>query len=296
PSKGVHVILEKKRLPVEDAVVMSTRTDKRIVFVIPRHEMVILGTTDTDFSGDPADVHTDAGDVDYIVEVAKRYFPGAKLTRDDFISSYAGVRPLVADDASTESGTSREHLIIADPRNVTFVAGGKYTTYRHMGEQTINTALKNFSLEERVRFGRNDTKTPLNPAASPSNLERARRMTQCWSDETPFFSEKDVAFLVGRHGMEAEKLLEFATKNKIENIWELEASFAINQTMCLALDDFYLRRVPLFLTRRDHGLSEAPRIARYFANAFSWTDNELAENLKKIQNHIRHELSWQSTS
>ena len=90
----------------------------------------------------------------------------------------AGVRPLVADDAATESGTSREHIIIEDPRNITFVAGGKYTTYRLMGQQTVETALKNFSLEERMKFSQNNTKVPLNSLASPSNLERARAMIQ----------------------------------------------------------------------------------------------------------------------
>lgn len=291
PSKGIHLILEKKRLPVQDAVVMSTRTDKRIVFVIPRHEMVIVGTTDTDFSGDPADVHTDSADVKYILELMARYFPTAKITKEDFISSYAGVRPLVADDATTESGTSREHIIIPDPRNITFVAGGKYTTYRHMAEQTVETALKNFSLEERVKFGRNNTKTYLNPAASASNLERANRMIQRWSEETTF-SESEIGFLVDRHGMETETWLHYASKNQIQNIWELEAAFAIQQTMCLHLDDFYLRRVPLFLMRRDHGLSEGETLAQYFAQSLGWNESEKAKNLELVTRHIKHELSW----
>jgi glycerol-3-phosphate dehydrogenase len=294
PSKGVHVIIPKNRLPVGDAVVMSTRTDKRIVFVIPRHEMVIVGTTDTDYPGDPAFVHTDKSDINYIVKILGDYFPSANITEKDFISSYAGVRPLVADDASTESATSREHIIINDPRGVTFVAGGKYTTYRLMGKQTVDAALMNFSGDDKLKFARNNTKIPLNSKASPSNLERARAMTSRWSEEYGF-DEGEINLLVERHALEAKDLLARGASLKAKSIWELEAHHAIDHTMCLSLRDFYIRRVPLFLNRPDHGLSLAPALLQVFAARLGWSSAECETQLNAIHEHIRLELSWQNT-
>ena len=82
----------------------------------------------------------------------ERYFPGAKITAKDIIGCYAGVRPLIDDGAQTESKTSREHAIWTDPRGITFVSGGKYTTYRNMAEQTVMEVLRHFSIEERVQL------------------------------------------------------------------------------------------------------------------------------------------------
>ena len=114
---------------------------RRILFVIPWGERVILGTTDTDYSGDPADVRTDAADIRYILGVVNDAFPEARLTPADLISSWAGVRPLIASGATkagAPSDISRSHQIrVAEPGWID-VAGGKLTTYRLMAEQTVD--------------------------------------------------------------------------------------------------------------------------------------------------------------
>jgi glycerol-3-phosphate dehydrogenase len=137
PTKGAHVVADRSRLPVPAAVVLSH--GDRILFVIPWGERVILGATDTDYTGDPADVRTDASDVEYILGVVKTAFPRAALTRADLISSWAGVRPLVTSaHAGAPSDISRRHEIrVAEPGWID-VAGGKLTTYRLMAQQTVD--------------------------------------------------------------------------------------------------------------------------------------------------------------
>jgi glycerol-3-phosphate dehydrogenase len=291
PSKGIHVILEQKRLPVRDAVVMSTRSDKRIVFVIPRHEIVIVGTTDTDFPEDPSTVHSELSDVNYLLGILNEYFPNANVTKKDLIASYSGVRPLVSDNSATESATSREHLIFTDPRGVTFVAGGKYTTYRRMAEQTIDEALKYFSLDERTIYSKNHTKSPLNPLASEENLRRSRLMIDPWS-KTFKLAPGAVSRLIERHGLEAEALLKRTEKTKINSLWEIEAEHAIENTMCLNILDFYLRRTPLFLSYQDHGFQFLDAISQIFKSYFGWSDSELKNQVAALQNHIHFELGW----
>jgi len=138
-TKGSHIVTYRSRLPVATAVVLS-RGD-RILFVIPWGERVILGTTDTDYAGDPAEVRTDASDIEYILGVVNSAFPHARLTTADLISSWAGVRPLIANTRTatgTPSDISRRHEIsVAEPGWID-VAGGKLTTYRLMAQQVVD--------------------------------------------------------------------------------------------------------------------------------------------------------------
>ncbi len=298
PSKGIHLTFDRRRLQLNQAVVMASDDQKRIVFGIPRHEMIIVGTTDTDYSGDPADVKTTPEDVEYLLKVAGEYFPGAGLTAKDIISSYAGVRPLVDDGAATESKTSREHLIIHDPRNVTFVAGGKYTTYRRMAEQTVEVALAAFSLEEQVRFKNSVTKTPLNPKATVGSIEdslrRSPEIAQAYN-----MARSEIELLISRHGGEALDILQLGQRtvsdqnlNSEQKFWELEAEHAIRHTMCITLVDFFYRRSNLVLSRRDHGLIHLVNISRVFARNLGWSEAERQEQMTRVQAHIRHELAW----
>ena len=296
PSKGVHLTFDRRRLPLHQAVVMGA--EKRIVFGIPRHEMIIIGTTDTDYPGDPGQVSTTTDDVQYLMHVASEYFPGARLTTEDIVASYAGVRPLVDDGAETESKTSREHLILKDPRGVTFVAGGKYTTYRRMAEQTVAAVLESFSLEDQVRFGRNDTKRPLNELATAQGLENSLRRVEEWSREFELGADQ-VETLVGRHAEEAlEMLLEERAIGRTlgwkseERLWAIEAQHAIRNTMCLGLVDFYSRRSPLFLARPDHGLPFVFHLGQVFAQQLGWTDSRRQQEEKALHDYIKHELAW----
>lgn len=299
PSKGVHLTFDRRRFNLPEAVVMAADNDKRIVFGIPRHEMIIIGTTDTDFKDDPADVSATPEDVDYILRVAGEYFPGAKLKGSDIISSYAGVRPLVDDGSESESKTSREHLILHDPRNVTFVAGGKYTTYRLMAQQTMEAALAAYTLEDQVRFGKNKTKEPINPLATNESIDESLRFAGDWSKDFSL-GRNDVMELIWRHGEEALEILENELRHRAlpiglsseEKYWALEARHAIHQTMCMNLVDFYARRTHLFLARADHGLIHIAMLSKVFAHELGWSDAKRQEEAAGLQAYIRRELAW----
>jgi glycerol-3-phosphate dehydrogenase len=296
PTKGIHLTFDRKRLQLSDAIVMAA--GKRIVFGIPRHEMIVIGTTDTDFSGDPYDVNVNENDVHYLLGVAAEYFPGAKLQASDILASYAGVRPLVDDGAETESKTSREHVIIKDPRNVTFVAGGKYTTYRLMAQQSVEAALESFDLESQVRFGRNDTKRALNPLATETKMDESYRLSNQWARQFNL-NVNAVEMLISRHAGEALKILEDGERlpqaigeSSDERLWTLEARHAIRHTMCLNLIDFYVRRSPLFLARADHGLSYVGLLSRVFARELGWSDSRRQEEQAALLAHVQRELGW----
>lgn len=286
PTKGVHLTFEKKRLPLSSAVVMAA--EKRIVFGIPRHEMVIVGTTDTDFRDRPENVSANKEDVEYLLQVIHTYFPGAQITASDIVASYAGVRPLVHDGSSTEGKTSREHTIFTDQHGVTFVAGGKYTTYRLMAQEIVEECLQFFPEEQKKKWGPCQTYQPLNPLVTIETRKRHHEIEQEIS-RAGLLSREDVSLLVERHGSEA---LEIWKKHGPASYWELEARHAIDSTMCLRLVDFFTRRVPLFLSKVDHGVSLIPEISAVFARTLGWDGEKQKAEEKILADHMQRELAW----
>jgi glycerol-3-phosphate dehydrogenase len=135
-SKGVHLVVDRSRFPVRDAVVMAEGS--RILFAIPWGERTILGTTDTDYQGPLDSPDTDPADVRYILDVTNQNFPIANVTVDDVISTWSGLRPLIADPHGKPSDISRKHQIKMTEPGWIDVAGGKLTTYRLMAEQTVD--------------------------------------------------------------------------------------------------------------------------------------------------------------
>lgn len=291
PTKGIHLTLPKSRLPLSSAVVMGAEKSDRIVFGIPRHEMVVIGTTDTDYTGNPEDVTATNEDVDYLLGITDHYFPGAKIRKEDLIASYAGVRPLVKDDSASEGKTSREHVIFTDPRGVTFVAGGKYTTYRLMAQQVVDEALRHFSLEDRVHFRRGDTTVPLNEFTSPEYYQQSQILAKEWAEKF-VRPESEVRHLTERYGLEAEKILSRYDRNF--SLWQLEAAQAIENTMCLNLTDFYVRRVPLFLADPAHGLTVLDQVARVFQQMLKWTDEQTQSQKDALRASFQRELAWKN--
>jgi glycerol-3-phosphate dehydrogenase len=135
-TKGVHLVIERDRLRVPDAVVMTE--GKRILFAIPWGERVILGTTDTDYSGPLDQITTDSDDVDYILHVVNDRFPDARLHRGDIVGHWAGLRPLIARSRGGPSDISRSHKIYEPQPGWIDVSGGKLTTYRHIAQDVVD--------------------------------------------------------------------------------------------------------------------------------------------------------------
>lgn len=283
PTKGIHLIFPREKLPVSQAIVMAV--EKRIIFVIPRDEIVIVGTTDTDFDKDPGDVLASTEDVDYLLAATNKYFPELHLEKKDIISCYSGIRPLVDDGAQTEGKTSREHHIFKHSPHVTLVAGGKYTTYRSMAEEIVDGVLKNFPFEERMKWGPSKTISPLNPAATQEKMHRATlQAPQVAKDHN--LPLDLVRSIMGRHGEEAYSILNYMrlmpNGEAPERRWRAEAKFSIENEMCLNLTDFYWRRSPLFLFHQDNGMKHLRALALTFAATLGWSDGETQEQMESV--------------
>lgn len=290
PTKGIHLTFRKDRLPLSSAVVMGAEKGTRIVFGIPRHEMIIIGTTDTDYKDHPQNVTVTPEDVNYLLEVTEQYFPGAKLQKEDIVASYAGVRPLVQDGSDSEGKTSREHTIISiKKQGVTFVAGGKYTTYRLMCEEAVDKALRSFPFEDQMYFAKVNTAKALNPMVTSDLYHQAIVEHDQWAKDFEI-TESDARKLAERYGMEAKSILKSYPKGL--TYWQYEAAHAIDKEMCMDLVDFYTRRSSLYLAESDHGLRFLEEIVDVFRIKLVWTLEQGSAQIDRLQKFIEQDLSW----
>lgn len=137
-SKGVHVSIRRERFGVRNAVTIVHPRDGRVMFVLPAGTHAIIGTTDTFTDASPDEVRADASDIAYLLEAANAYFPDTRLTPDDVVAAWAGIRPLMPSSGSSVAA-SREHQVTTTPGMVT-ITGGKLTTYRVMAADVVDAA------------------------------------------------------------------------------------------------------------------------------------------------------------
>ncbi|MEK6623797.1 MAG: glycerol-3-phosphate dehydrogenase/oxidase, partial [Bdellovibrionota bacterium] len=140
PNKGSHLWFKKEALPIQAALVIQDKKG-RIIFVIPHNERILVGTTEVLVSPPFENLTASPGEIQYLINLLQDYFPHGNFGKSTMLSSFAGVRPLVRDDNSSDlSKTAREHKLYFPMHNLCVIAGGKYTTFRKMAEDVASWA------------------------------------------------------------------------------------------------------------------------------------------------------------
>ena len=150
PSQGIHLVLEKDFLPNKYAIMVPHTSDGRVMFAVPWHNHVVVGTTDTLIENHSLEPIALESEVDFVLETAGQYLV-KQPTRKDVLSVFAGLRPLAKpeDDNKATKEISRGHKIIISVSGLITIIGGKWTTYRKMAEDTIEKAIMLGGLPER---------------------------------------------------------------------------------------------------------------------------------------------------
>ncbi len=274
PTKGVHIVVPRDRLPVNHAVVITGPDDGRMMFAIPWDTHTYIGTTDTDFDSNPDDVYADTADIAYLLDATEHAFPGTGLTADDILGTWAGLRPLVDDDAERTSSVSREHQLVVSDDGLITIAGGKLTTYRKMGAEVLEAA-RNLLKSKGVHLDSCTTHTaPLVGGGTPAEaaeLERALGSELCDHFRDRFGSDWDA---IGRLAADDESLCQPLEEGLPYVMAEIV--HAITEEGALTLDDLLGRRTDILLKARGLGLECLDRVADVAARQLEW-DHERTE-------------------
>ena len=285
PTKGVHIVLDDTRLPVKHALMMAAPRDQRVVFCIPWGlGRTVVGTTDTFFDGKPDTIEPTLDDVEYLLETANAYLPGAKLTVEDVISTWSGLRPLLKpeDDVAGASQVSREHMIYERPGFVT-IAGGKLTTYRRMAAEVVDRALSQLGVGVKSQ----SANRPL-PGAEGVVESDEQLAALAASLHAAGLQDKASRYFSETYGVRAPKVLERTRADATAGeAMDAELPYlmaqvdeAVETELACTLDDVLGRRIQVMLRARDQGLGIAPRVAERMAARLGWAPQRREQELE----------------
>ncbi|HXI58760.1 MAG TPA: glycerol-3-phosphate dehydrogenase/oxidase [Polyangia bacterium] len=302
PTLGVHLVFDAARLPLGGRVtVLRSPRDNRLFFALPAGARTVIGTTDTDWTapghseraprlGDP--IVAARADVDYLLEAANHAFPAAALTADDVISTYAGLRPLVAVAAHTPSSTSREHEIIREADGVVSIVGGKLTTMRRMAEEVVDR-----SVEILRTRGFDDPVGPCLTAARPLPGGASEPSALGSSELAPEIADH----LRRTYGARAGRIVTAAAESdaladridpELPFLWA-EVVYAAKVEHAREVEDVLRRRIPLFRFARDQGLGAAERAGTLLGDTLGWSPARRTASVAAYRDAVALTRRWQ---
>lgn len=274
PSQGVHIVLDKKFLPGDYAMMVPKTSDGRVLFAVPWHDQVIVGTTDVPRDTPESEPHYLEQEVDFILKTAGLYMRPAP-TRSDIKAVFAGQRPLAAPekDGQKTKEISRSHKIMVSGNGLITITGGKWTSYRLMAEDTIDKAIKMGQLEKRKCVTRSYRLHGYKP-----NPDLSDHLYVYGSDR------EAIVDLARRDPALAEKLSPKYGYTMAEVAW------AVSQEMARTVDDVLARRVRLLFIDSREAIAAAPRVAALMARMLgkdkAWEEQQVADFKKIAANYV----------
>ena len=268
PSQGVHLVFDKSFLPGDDAIMIPKTSDGRVLFAVPWHDKVLVGTTDTNLDDHSLEPQAQEQEIEFILQTFNNYL-NKQVTRADVRSIFAGLRPLAApkDDSEKTKEISRSHKVIVSETGLITITGGKWTTYRRMAQDTINKAISLKKLPKKACA----TEHLAIHGATPTE-DRSNHMYIYGSDQ------KGIADLIKAQPELGARLHQRLPFLKAEVIW------AVRYEMARTVEDVLARRVrALFLdaaAARDMTAEVAAMIAEELGRDEAWKLNQIEEFTK----------------
>jgi glycerol-3-phosphate dehydrogenase len=294
-SKGVHIVVPRDRIVSEVAIIL--RTEKSVLFVIPWGTHWIIGTTDTDWNLDLAHPAATKADIDYILGQVNRAL-ATPLTHADIDGVYAGLRPLLAGESEETSKLSREHAVAVPAPGLIAIAGGKYTTYRVMGEDAIDAAAEFIparvapSITEKVPLLGADgyfaliNQTETVGAHYGLHPYRVRHLLDRYGSLIG-----EVLQMAGRDGAGRPDLLEPITDAPV--YLKVEAWYAAAAEGALHLEDILARRMRISIEYPHRGVDCAREVAEVVAPVLGWSDADIEREVDTYCARVEAEVRSQ---
>jgi glycerol-3-phosphate dehydrogenase len=264
PSQGIHLVLDRSFMPATDALMIPKTDDGRVLFAVPWHDKLVLGTTDTPIDSHSLEPVALDTEIDFILNTAAQYLTKAP-NRNNVLSVFAGLRPLAApqDNSSKTKEISRSHKLIVSDSGLITITGGKWTTYRKMGEDTVDKAITIGQLEAHACATKN---LPIH-----GSIHRPD-----WDDHLYVYgSDRDGVLALADENPEWAKKLHPAY-----NYLQAEVIWAVRHEMARTVEDVLARRVRLLFLDTRAATNSAPRVAALMAAELKkdtyWLDEQVA--------------------
>lgn len=281
PTKGIHLVVDEKKLPVKRTVYTdSGLEDDRMIFVIPRGNKTYFGTTDTPYEGDLLEPTITNDDINYLLKAINTRFSDVALTIEDIETGWAGLRPLILEaDAADASKISRSHDVSVSETGLITISGGKLTDYRLMAEDTFMTIEDELKMKNGNKYSEGDTK---NISLSGGELPDGQSMNDFIQENYTKgvaigLTEKETHAFLHWYGTNAPYIFSLADELKKEELplnIELALLYALKCEGVITPVDFFLRRTDLLLFSSETIENLKASVIRYMENYFKWTEEE----------------------
>lgn len=250
-TKGVHLVVPHKRLPLQQASYIDA-DGGRMIFAIPRGKFTYIGTTDTNFKGNLEHPRTTLADVDYLLKAINAAFSKAKLKREDINSSWAGIRPLIHEDGKSPSELSRKDELFFSDTGLVTIAGGKLTGFRKMAEKVVDVIADRMN-EAGGQIGDCGTETV---RLAGGDLEGAGSL-QAYAlklQKKSGVAIEEIEWLVGLYGSNAALILDevkVMEGEEKEKVVKAALRYSVLAECVQTMSDFFIRRTALLYFGRD---------------------------------------------
>jgi len=293
-TKGVHVVVPYKKLPIQQAVYFDVDGDSRMVFAIPRGRVTYVGTTDTTYKSETDEPYTTKSDVEYVLAAANYMFPNTNLTADDVVSTWAGLRPLIHQQGKDPSELSRKDEIFYAESGLISIAGGKLTGYRKMAERVVNEVVKFLQKENPDQYKNLQPCTTAKIQLSGGEFDSQRALEtfiikRIGEVKQIGLKENHVIDLVYKYGTNVDIIIEKAYELYAEisdaeqRIQVAEMWYGIHYEMCNNLCDYLVRRTGRLYFERDSLAKLYPFIADEMAKEFGWNEAQKAAAIAEFE-------------
>jgi glycerol-3-phosphate dehydrogenase len=262
-SQGSHVVLDRSFLPTESALLIPETPDGRVLFAIPWHGHTVVGTTDVAIPTAPIEPRATEEEIAFILETASRYL-AKQPRRENVLSTFAGIRPLVKAGGGNTAALSRDHLLRVEAGLVT-ITGGKWTTYRSMAEGCVNEAAKIARLPRR--------------RCATEELRLHGYATSAKTDPLAVYGSDAVAIrdLMAADPALAGPLHPALPYRGAEVVW------AVRAEMARTLADVLARRTRALFLNAKAALAMAPRAAELMAKELGRDEKWVSEQVRVVK-------------
>jgi len=271
-SQGIHIVLDREFLASDTAIMIPRTDDKRVLFAVPWHNKVIVGTTDTPGPVQLEEPVAFEEEIEFILDHIQKY-----LTKDpdrsDIRSVFAGLRPLVKADSKTTAALSRDHLITISDSELITITGGKWTTYRKMAEDVLEIAIPKAGLPDVECQTKN-----LHIHGYKTGTDFNKPLYYYGADEEGIHS------IIG-----TDKTLMEPIHPKLPFI-SAEILWAVRNEMCMKVEDFLSRRTRALFLDAKASIESAPLVAELIAKETNENENWIKNQIDSFNSMAKNYL------